>query len=115
MLSLCPFIIGVKPLAVGSDIHIEDGRLYKMNMFFGDDGFFGGIHAADGGTVVVSTVRVPGSDALNKSDPFGNGPIRRSEQVAAMGARRTEQSFKFNTRHHVRMDPVSELRTKSGV
>jgi hypothetical protein len=49
-------------------------------MLNGHDGFFGGIHAANGRAVIV--VLVPASNALQEGDPFWAGLIRGPPDMA---------------------------------
>ncbi len=59
-------------LAIGPHIHIKNGRVQAIiAMFFGNDGFFHGIHAAHGRAVaVVTAIQVSGAHALKPSDLF---------------------------------------------
>ncbi|HEY5175540.1 MAG TPA: hypothetical protein VII95_08255 [Terriglobales bacterium] len=46
---LRPVVVLLEALAEGAQIHEEDVALQTFSkMLFGDDGFFGGIHTADG-------------------------------------------------------------------
>ena len=41
-------IIGIEPFSISPDIHIKDGGLDEVRMFFGNDGLFRRVHAAHG-------------------------------------------------------------------
>ena len=66
---LRPAVILLEALAEGAQVHEEDVALQTFaEMLFGDDGFFSGVHAADGGAVVA--VELPRTDALQEGDPL---------------------------------------------
>ena len=61
-------IISFKAFAEGPDIVVENGRLYAVFMLSGNNGFLGGIHAADRRTIIVAAALIAGTDALNPGD-----------------------------------------------
>ncbi len=54
--------------AHGTDVHIENRDLQSLDSILGDHGLFGGVHAANGRAVGLTTGRIPGPNALDEGD-----------------------------------------------
>ena len=82
-------------------------------MLFGHDGLFGGVHAADGRTVVVGLVA--GADALQEGDLPGRLSVGWAQDVPVGGAAGVQQALELQRRHHVGVASPSELLGQLGV
>ena len=83
-------VVPFEVLSVGPHVHEEDGAVQIVSrMLLGDDGFFDGIHAADGRAVgMVTPVHVSGADALEPCDLLGLLVIGHAGQMAHGGTGR---------------------------
>ena len=76
-------------------------------MLFGDDGFFGGIHAADGRTVVV--IEISRSYALQEGDPLRLLPVERPEHMAGVRSRGGKNPLELQGREHIREAAITQV------
>jgi hypothetical protein len=84
-------------------------------MFFGNDGFFGRIHAADGGAIIIPAIRISGTHTLDEGDPFRNGSIRGPEEMAAVRSGGAQESFKLNAGYDIGIGSVTEFLSQVGI
>ena len=105
MLLAGPLVVGIKPLAEGPDVYVEDGGLDDRDMLFGNDGLFGGIHTADRRTVVV--LMVPGSHALDEGDFLRYVAVRGTHHRAVKGAGGAQHPLELDARHHIGIPAVA--------
>ncbi len=112
---LCPFDVLVEILPVGPHIHEEDGGLHLGGVFLGNDGLFGGVHAADGGAVAPSDMRVPRSDALNPGHLLGMVAVRGPHHLALERSGGGKETFEFDARDDVGESPVTVFTFQGGL
>ena len=104
---LPPAVIGIKIFAKGAHVHLKDVNLYAGHVFHSQHGFFGGVHAADGGAIVV--VLIAGAGALQKGDALWLRAVGGPPDVAVGGAGGAEQAFELHGRDHVGIAPIAPL------
>ena len=101
-------VILLEAFAEGAQVHEEDVALQAFaEMLFGDDGFFGGIHAADGRTVVV--FEVARTDALQEGDPLRLLLVEGPLHMAGVGSRGGENPLELQRREHIREAAVTQV------
>jgi len=100
---LGPVVIFLEILAVGADIHVEDGGVQvAAGMLLGDDRFLDGIHTADGRTVtVVATVQIARTDALEPGDAGRILVVAGPDHVALEGAGGREYALELHGGHDI--------------
>ena len=107
-------VILLEALAEGAQVHEEDVALQTFSkMLFGDDGFFGGIHTADGRTVVV--LEIPRSNALQEGDPLRLLPIEGAEDMTGIRARGGQNPLELQGREHIREAAITQVLLQPGV
>lgn len=98
----CLVETGLKSLAMGAHVHVEDGTRQGGIMFFRNDGLLDGVHAAHGRAVgIVALVDVPGAHALQPGDVTGLGPVGQAGDMALFRAGCRQQPFEFQGGHHI--------------
>ena len=100
---------------MGTDIHVKNRGLDKVDMLFGNDRFFGSVHAADGGAVIIAAVRVPRTYTLYEGNSFRDRSVGRPKEVSPVRACSAQQPFELDTRYDIGMDTVAEFRPEMGV
>jgi len=100
---LGPVVILLEILAVGADIHVEDGGVQvAAGVLLGDDRFLDGVHAADGRTVaVVATVQIARTDALEPGDAGRILVVAGPDHVALEGAGGREDALELHGGHDI--------------
>ena len=91
----------VEILAVGADVHEEDGRLEALGVLLADDGLLGGVHAAHAGAPGIAAVGVAGAHALDEGDLLGLLVVGQPLDVAEVGAGRGEDALELDGGDHV--------------
>jgi len=101
-------VILLEAFAEGAQVHEEDVALQTFaEMLFGDDGFFGGIHAANGRTVVA--LEISRTNALQESNPLRLLAVERPANVAGVGSGGGENPLELQRREHIRKAAVTQI------
>ena len=110
---LPPLKVGIKAFAEGPHIDLEDVDLDARHMVQGEHRLFGGVHAADGGAIVV--VFVPGTDALQEGDAPWLGVVGESRHMALRRPGRAQQALKLHGGHDIGVTAVAQFASALGV
>ena len=101
-------VILLEALAEGAQIHEEDVALQTFaEMLFGDDGFFRGIHTADGRTVVV--VGISRTNALQEGNPLRLLLVEGAEYMAGVGSGGGQNPLELQRREHIREAAITQV------
>ena len=99
----------LEPFAESSQVRVEDRRLDRALVLFGDDGLFGCVHAADRGAVVLSRRSISGAHALDPGDRPRSAPVRRPLQMSFVRTRGTENALELHAAYYVGVTPKAVL------
>ena len=105
---LRPVVILLEALAEGAQVHEEDVALQPFaEMLLGNDGFFRGIHAADGRAVIV--LGIARTNALQEGNPLRLLPVEGPQNVAGIWAGSGENPLELQRGQHIREAAITQV------
>ncbi len=100
-------VIGVKVLAKGAHVHLENVNLDAGHVFHGQHGFFGGVHAAY--RRAIGMFLVSRTNALQEGDALWLRAVGRTLDVPQGRPRGAEHPLELHGRDDVGIAPVAPL------
>ena len=97
----------VEALAVGPEVHVEDGDVLDP-VVYELEGVLHGVHAAEAGAILIEAP-VPRADTEDQEHPFGMAAVGGANDLPAGGTGGGQQALQLDGRQDVGMAPVPVL------